>query len=609
MLSFNESGTCRFTIVAPGEGTHSYRLYEALQGGSVPVILGESATPLPELIAWGEIAVVQRDASPAALAQLVTRLKAMPLSRVEAMQSAGRLVFDHQLKDLQSQLHASFAALALRFQVAARKRGGESPATLGSSYSIVDSAAAARDSAASSSDVSASVPVSKAERRAADDGENNIAHSESVSASGETQTKQEQTLISSEGAASAASKSLHDDHDEEGVVAMTAAARRRRARSAAQQQQPSPPARRPAESQRDSGATYNFDALKVALDLLPAVRNAVIAYNNSIITAGGSFSFLITSTTDTAPVVQSIALLLHWLANASSTLALNTRRRDVSLAYEILGQLYAVSGHWRAALTAVQAQAILLQAAADISPKAQFQADEALNQLVHRATNAMCDVRRPPPADESHSAGYAAPALTDASHLRGRLYRFAELLTDGDDVTLAGYGNLASYLAPVPLTSAGAPGAALLPLVPYGAGPSNGKALGFYHPDSVLAQVAVDEATLQRIAAKLQYDVGSGGASLLPTRLDKFMSLHSDKIDGGYLTPVLDSAESALVDQSEIAIVSLCVYNSSETALGRLSIANLQAYCDLHGYDCYIGTKPSALDPSRPPVSGFIHAA
>ena len=44
-----------------GEGTHSYRLLEALQSDSVPVVVGGATVALPfvEVIDWSSIAVVE----------------------------------------------------------------------------------------------------------------------------------------------------------------------------------------------------------------------------------------------------------------------------------------------------------------------------------------------------------------------------------------------------------------------------------------------------------------------------------------------------------------------------------------------------------------------
>jgi hypothetical protein len=68
----------RFAAILPGEGTHSYRLYEALQAGAIPVLLGLSARPLEPLVDWPSIAVVHEDTSAAGLEYLAARLRLLP---------------------------------------------------------------------------------------------------------------------------------------------------------------------------------------------------------------------------------------------------------------------------------------------------------------------------------------------------------------------------------------------------------------------------------------------------------------------------------------------------------------------------------------------------
>jgi hypothetical protein len=103
----------RFTAVLPGEGSHSYRLYEALQAGAIPVVLGESALPLEHLLPWGDFAVVQRDVTPAALAQLPARLRAISPAMADQMQQLGRIAFTSNFQDLNAQLLSLIAEAAL----------------------------------------------------------------------------------------------------------------------------------------------------------------------------------------------------------------------------------------------------------------------------------------------------------------------------------------------------------------------------------------------------------------------------------------------------------------------------------------------------------------
>ena len=100
----------RFAAVLPGEGTHSYRLYEALQAGAIPVLLGASARPLEPLINWADIAVIQEDVSPAGLEYLAARLRLLPAESALRMQRRGRTVFTSHFKDLKAQVRARLRA-------------------------------------------------------------------------------------------------------------------------------------------------------------------------------------------------------------------------------------------------------------------------------------------------------------------------------------------------------------------------------------------------------------------------------------------------------------------------------------------------------------------
>jgi hypothetical protein len=105
----------RFAAVLPGEGTHSYRLYEALQAGSIPVLLGRSARPLDGLIKWDDIAILQEDTSALALQYLEARLRLIPTSTLSIMQKRGRIVFEAHFSTLNAQMSSMFALLVHRF--------------------------------------------------------------------------------------------------------------------------------------------------------------------------------------------------------------------------------------------------------------------------------------------------------------------------------------------------------------------------------------------------------------------------------------------------------------------------------------------------------------
>ena len=108
--------TSKFAIVAPGEGTHSYRLYEALGAGAVPVLLGASVAPFDELIDWPQAAVVWPDDSPAGLKRLISVLRSeYPTQRIQAMREYGRLAFVSLMADFPRQIDGMFAVIAKRF--------------------------------------------------------------------------------------------------------------------------------------------------------------------------------------------------------------------------------------------------------------------------------------------------------------------------------------------------------------------------------------------------------------------------------------------------------------------------------------------------------------
>lgn len=572
----------RFAFVPPGEGTHSYRLYEALQAGAVPVLLGPSALPLPELINWDAISVRQEDTSERALAALVRRLRAIPPERVQAMQDAGRLVFESHFRDLRAQLEAIFGALAVKFLAASRQAVHE--ATI--------AAAAVTNSSSPSSSPAPTVAAATA--------------SEAVIPT------------------ASASVAVPD-----GVLEMRGgAAKRRRAAQQQQLQQQTAGSPSPAAVIRDAlelaqalsaRLSAQVAAYHAELGQLTAAEEAAAAAQRVAVDAAGNVvptalprPVAHTAETDITLLRQAVAALLAHLGTvASPASALVRRRRDTLWALASLSQLYSLAGHWRAALTAAQARAVLFPFDADAAAADGVDAgEEAVRALVVRVCNALYDARRPPaPAPWGHARPtVVAPSSDDVGSVAphrpfGRFYRVVDELTDADDAVFAGYGGLSGLLGPTPLADVGAPGAAVLPLAPRGV---NRRGSGLYHPDALLPQVAVDEATLQAVAARVASD---GGA--LPARLPDFLAAHGDRVETTYLNgPSARVAATSDADDgasppppSRVAIVSLCVYNDTATALGRLSIANLQAYCEAHGYDCFVGTGGGAVDARRPIVS------
>ncbi|KAA0165101.1 hypothetical protein FNF31_02114 [Cafeteria roenbergensis] len=116
----------RFAFAPAGEGTHSYRLLEALRDGAVPVMLCSAALPFDEIIDWSRVAVVHTDdCSAEGLRRLVDRLSAVSREEWEGMQAAGRDAFERYLATPQRHVDATFITLAGRFRAAAKRQGAQ----------------------------------------------------------------------------------------------------------------------------------------------------------------------------------------------------------------------------------------------------------------------------------------------------------------------------------------------------------------------------------------------------------------------------------------------------------------------------------------------------
>eukprot|EP00940_MAST-03C_sp_MAST-3C-sp2_P001351 g1351.t1 len=105
----------KFVLVPPGEGLHSYRLYEAMQAGAVPVIVGDAAVPFASFRSigdeWQRSALRIRHVNEDALDALLAHLRLMPESeRVEMVRSARR-IFDKHLKSPRTAAHAALQLL------------------------------------------------------------------------------------------------------------------------------------------------------------------------------------------------------------------------------------------------------------------------------------------------------------------------------------------------------------------------------------------------------------------------------------------------------------------------------------------------------------------
>ncbi|RYG43839.1 hypothetical protein EON67_12430, partial [archaeon] len=111
----------RFTIVAPGEGSHSYRLLEAMHAGSIPVVLGRVALPFPHVVPWDAVALHLPVVTPHALQALLHDLSSMPAHMVDAMQAAGQSVYIGVFSSLALHVDALVHELRWNFYAAATR--------------------------------------------------------------------------------------------------------------------------------------------------------------------------------------------------------------------------------------------------------------------------------------------------------------------------------------------------------------------------------------------------------------------------------------------------------------------------------------------------------
>eukprot|EP00500_Bicosoecida_sp_ms1_P000774 CAMPEP_0203809300 /NCGR_PEP_ID=MMETSP0115-20131106/2192_1 /ASSEMBLY_ACC=CAM_ASM_000227 /TAXON_ID=33651 /ORGANISM="Bicosoecid sp, Strain ms1" /LENGTH=1066 /DNA_ID=CAMNT_0050718025 /DNA_START=94 /DNA_END=3294 /DNA_ORIENTATION=+ len=105
----------QYALITAGEGTHSYRLYEALGAGAIPVVVGAAtrALPFPALIDWEVVAVIIEDDSTESLQRLVPFLRQLPMARRVAAHVHGRQVFDRWLRHLSSHVDGTLLTLHL----------------------------------------------------------------------------------------------------------------------------------------------------------------------------------------------------------------------------------------------------------------------------------------------------------------------------------------------------------------------------------------------------------------------------------------------------------------------------------------------------------------
>ncbi len=110
-----------FCIVAPGAGYHSYRLYEVLQAGCIPVVVGDSALPFEGVaspITWSRIAV-RLDERKHSLDELPALLHSITLKERVEMRKAGKAAFHRHFSSIDNMIETFATLMAARLQVLA----------------------------------------------------------------------------------------------------------------------------------------------------------------------------------------------------------------------------------------------------------------------------------------------------------------------------------------------------------------------------------------------------------------------------------------------------------------------------------------------------------
>ena len=478
----------RFALVAPGEGAHSYRLYEALQAGAIPVLLGASAAPLDELIDWDRAAVVHKDVTEVGLTALMDRLRRIDTQTANAMAAYGWKIFTAHFQDLRVQIDSTFAVLAGRFRKA----------------QVRDAAEYIGD--AQSDAVNRDV--------------------ESVRSAGSASGSEAHYVVSSTG------ETVPDDVRHQITLGTVLHAW---------------------ENMYAIVARQRIDASSASVDLVPDREYETLSR-------------------------KTASKLIAWLASGEGDASLTAHspsdRAPVIRVLTALSQIYALLGEFRHASTAAQVKATIFQF--DGAPPTE------VNYVTLRLAYSVGDARREPRVGIGMS-GEIEPLhrRTDASAGGARI---------GSDI-LSGYGALAHFIGPTPL---GIPGLPSIPLP---------VALGHdcADPDAILPFAAVTDSVLRAVAANVTTRLALSFREFLAAEMSAVSPvvtrLRKRRHDAGSEN---GSASIIKLARSRFAVVSMCAYNASQTALADISIANLRHYCERHGYDCLVGTQ--VLDSRRPPA-------
>jgi hypothetical protein len=324
----------KFTVVLPGEGTHSYRLYEALQAGSIPIVLGESLLPLEHLIDWTRIAVIQRDASPRGIQALIDALRGATPMQLADMQANGRRVFNANLKDIKQQLHSGLADISrmmakeVNKSITAEQEANKTAAAALSHPNMIPPSSKSAPVATDSTTAKAASAPTSAEQKKSSFGEATTASKTSTS-----------SITPIQGGAPASTGA-----DQAADAELVAALNHYKAGEAVVTELLLPDATVLRPLSRNDGAPAQV-ALTVAKQVSSAVSEMLLAIQHAL----------------ASPHIGKKALI----SNASYYLSF----------------LYSVAGMWRMATTAASASVVLSTA---ISP-----------HVLLRVRNSFCDMRRP----------------------------------------------------------------------------------------------------------------------------------------------------------------------------------------------------------------------
>jgi len=615
----------RFAAVLPGEGTHSYRLYEALQAGSIPVLLGRSARPLEGLIKWDEIAILQEDTSALALQYLEARLRLIPTSTLSIMQKRGRIVFEAHFSTLYAQMSSMFALLAHRFndvnkmisqEAEAEKISseGEQSILLGLSRNIRNvekSDEAIEDKVIISKDVMSTIKGMTSLSNYLKSNVNKELHKETpfpdVFPTGTEAEKDEIEKRSSVKVDT--NNTIYSEAPSEGA-SIESSSTLKYSSSKGSALQPSITENHSRLNTYSHLLIEGSKAVSQLAEIIGPVQRlqlTVLLLNNSItnMTYGSNIGEQIDINRSKLLLHEAYANLsvarlqiyendnllsslslstvsphIEWLNSATPSLidrSLDHARPAVANIYSILSQVYGIVGEWRHAATAVHL--LLLHYGVERGSQQQ-DAD------TKRARNTLFDLRR------------SSTVVNETLISRSPHGRLLDVLSDFDGLSetkggfgLRGWGALAHFSGPAPLVSVGKHS------FPFPKISSIHSDSYETHPSVVLPHVLLTANAAQRVADDYLLQQS------LQLRLHSFIRENKVKKSRAHSLPLCPMNKGLFSNffsskNSSIAIVSICAYPKGSGNLTELSTKNLKAYCEHHGYDCFFAT--ASLDTSRP---------